>query len=268
MKTQFDGYSDAPDFVVSRSSYFDQDTGHSLAWTETFPDNPRDHEDHSICGCTRQVGERPVGKPGSQQNRISIVEKGTEHAFFPYNNFVFDNYAEAPHGYFHFNKDDSVTIEAVWTEFSWKHEERVKEDEPVFLGVYQGNKVDISRFFNGHSPSQVVDLSTIQPGQIWMHTNNGWTGNGWTGERFSFVEDPKEAEVWRQAISLGSFLREATAPLKEDFETPVQTLYEVLRADRAILSAYKSLRELLEPLYRNFRTSEVCRKYRAFERVR
>lgn len=226
MKNQFDDHDEFPSFLVSRHSYFDSDSG------MTFD-----------------------GKPSSQQNRISLVEKGSEFSFFPYPWLAFDNWAAAPHLYFCFHSN-GVVLESISKEFG---EKRDPEDEPIFVGVYLGKDVDISRFFNGHSPSKVVHLDSISPDQVWMHSNH-------RTESFALLESEEEVENWKRVIRLGKIVCDEVTPYRDDFTTPVFVLKEQLEANEKLLSSYRNLRAICANFYRCFPQAEVYRRYRSFSR--
>lgn len=254
---QFDDFDETPSFVVSRQNFFDSESGTTLEWTEKSPEDPSEDHDHSLCGCSRHVVTRPSGEPESRQNRISIVEKGSEFSFFPYPFLAFDNWGTAPHLYFSFRPgNNGVSLEFVLKEFE---EERTPEEEPIFAGIYLGNEVDVSSFCNGHLPSRVVSLDSIPPDRIWMHRRMG-------SEAFSFLEKGEEAERWKRVIRLGKVVCKEVDPYHSDFVTPVSVLRERLEANENLRSSYRELRDICSDLYRFFPQSEVYRTYRSFSR--
>jgi hypothetical protein len=147
------------------------------------------HEtDHDVCGCTRNVIERPSGKP--HEVRPVIVLHARRDPFTiefdltsQWLTFKFDEPLPAvqdaahpanrkmrshfhgikkpdPHAYFMFG-ENKLNIEIALDGYGLT--------DCFFAHVFIGNKVDTSTMMNGHSPSRIVDLSKIGADDVWVH---------------------------------------------------------------------------------------------------
>ena len=173
---------------VSRHNFFTTKKG-TLRFSEHSP--KRKECEHQLCGCTRNVTKRPSGKP-SQVSEGAVFEIGNLKVNVglrsqgrPIDNsvdftFVLSKltgkpidpaYIGRPHAYFWFQSSvrysesiqplDSLMVEITKPGYGLV--------DHFFGHVYRGNKVDISDFFNGHSPSEVVKLDQLGPNDIWCH---------------------------------------------------------------------------------------------------
>jgi hypothetical protein len=206
---------DMNEISVTRYSFFKGET-QTLRFAEHAP--PKEECDHPICNCTRHVAERPAGEPLQVTQSIVMTKDA------PYKKTEFDlstgwltfHWDIAPedkgkcmskwrrededeHAYFMFNtKQRSVRIEMAMPGY--------KTVDCFFANLYMGNEIDISRFYNGHSPSTVVDLSKISAGDVWLHEN------GFGTEAILPFDDNDEARAWRHALAKMERLAELMSP--------------------------------------------------------
>ena len=206
---------------VDRFEFYHHSTG-NLRFAEHIP--LREEHDREICGCTRNVAERPKGKPDEVRNHVVVeiqdfgehIDLGLATYDLTDNVLNFELASPLPHldrGYKPKNKDVLAQLKAMrdaWSKTE-KHHARFQfgTSEPhchveltllgygltdcFFANVYLGPEIDASRMMNGHSPSGVVDLSQIAPDDVWLHGCNfgaeAWmklADAGGEGERWSW----------------------------------------------------------------------------------
>jgi hypothetical protein len=197
---------------ATRYSFFKGET-QTLRFAEHVP--PKEECDHPICNCTRNVEIRPAGDPLQVTQSVTLTkdEKTEFNLSSGWLTFRWDikpedkskcvskwrREDEDEHAYFMFNpKQRSVKIEMAVPGY--------KTGDYFLANLYMGNDIDISRFYNGHSPSTVVDLSKISAGDVWLHEN------GFGTEAMLFFDDNEEARAWRHALAKMEQLAELMAP--------------------------------------------------------
>jgi len=227
---------------VERHSFF-KGPLQTLRWTESSPEEVSDHEDRGGCGCTQDVAKRPDGEPNQISQNITLEDQDTEYHLAS-NWFVFGSMGRTPHGYFHFIDEKSVRIEIIPNE---------EVDQFFITTLYCGNEINTSRMFNGSSPSK-LDLSKIDPDQIWLHDC------GANGEAIRFLEDSGEIIAWKVALSHAYEIRKQIEPFAKDYTTPVEVLRERLEANRPMIDACVAFRELLALTYFNYTTTDLYAK--------
>ena len=108
----------------------------------------------------------------------------------------------------------------------------------VLPRVYLGNQIDTSRFFNGHSPSRVVDLGKITTDQVWLHGPK---------DALRPLDDPGETAALREAFQCASEVRRCARPHSLSQTTPVDAVRMAVEADHALMDGATELRRLLRP---------------------
>ena len=244
---------------VTRYSFFKGDT-QTLRFAEHAP--PKDECNHPICNCTRHVAERPAGEPHQVTQSIILTKDA------PYKKTEFDlstgwltfrwdlspedekkcvstwrREDEDHHAYFMFNhKQRSVRIEIAVPGYP--------PGDYIFPHLYMGNQIDISTFFNGHSPSTVVDLSKLSTEDVWIHEN------GFGTEAILIYDDNDEARDWRQTLAKMERLAQLMSPYQiqnypltgktltwsvEDVLLEVQENHEIAKVADSIIEYCSSL---------------------------
>jgi hypothetical protein len=238
--------------IVNRNSFFRGPKG-TLIFSESWPPQPR-HE-HQICNCTREVCERPVGTPNQVKQAVTLSgEEGLPWDFNLGSGWLTFRWGEPdekghrphdPHAYFMF-VDKRVRLELC--------EPHTLEDirDHVFFGnLYWGNRIDISQMMNGHSPSKVVDLSSIGPDDFWTHECN------WGKEAFSLVQGP-EIAMWRDLIEQATRIRVEVSPFTHNRNSSVEDIYHKVEG-QPFLQLADEIRRTLQPLVLDFKTTEIFR---------
>jgi hypothetical protein len=189
-------------------------SGRNFRFTEHAP--PKAECDHPICHCTANVCVRPAGEPSSVNQYIYLtpLQLGKLRTEFDLSNgwltFRWDITPEEikrciyeresdkhdPHAYFMFHPGQrSVNIEMMVPGYGLT--------DYFFADLYMGKKIDTSKFINGHSPSDKVNLSgsahqlslsPISDEDLWLYRC------GWGVEAMRFLSAGEEADQWRQTI--------------------------------------------------------------------
>lgn len=173
---------------VVRHSFF-RSSGGTLRYSEHSPES-MDHE-RQICNCTRSVAEKPYGEPHHVTQKIKIDDVALDYYFeitldekgSPWIAFRRDDF----HAYFISDVNgvkNSLSIEIILPGYG---------RTGCFFGrVYFGDKIDTSRFMNGHMPSGLVDLSLMTKKTVWAH----YCTMG--SEAMVKFRDLPETEGWRK----------------------------------------------------------------------
>ena len=181
------------DFSVGQNSFWQTSSG-TLSFTEKSP--PEERCEHQVCNCTRAVAERPDGAPtsvkqwtawnmviGPYRGGLSVRDRRAEFCFrWPAKEGNPEGRKE-DHAYFWFSPH-RLQIEVTGTGGS--------NVDCSFGAVFFGNDVDISRFYNGHSPSGLVDITKLTPGSIWAHYCSGGQ------EAVAHMSNTDEAREWHK----------------------------------------------------------------------
>lgn len=192
---------------VERFSFWPNPKGGSLRWTEHSPANSGAKE-HFECGCTKNAAERPTGKPEQVQQRVLYLDPSRNVEFdLVRRHFTIRGATYSPHSYYWFGKD-GIQIEICRPAGPKRIPGmyRIEEDpnDVLFAHVYRGNEVDISHFFNGHSPSRLVKLDRLKPDDVWLHRGSGLGG----AEAMRFLE--REKPFWSEVFDLFKSIRRPT----------------------------------------------------------
>lgn len=219
--------------MVERHSFY---TGENkkIRYSEYWPS--KQHEDRNICGCTREVSKRPNGNPDQITQDVTIYGDGWDFKLFtPWLTFRKEKQQD-PHAYFIFwKKDKSLKVEVV------EPYTMADFDNKVFIGdMFLGNEINIGDFFNGHSPSKIVNLSEINPNDLWTHCCSG-------EEAYSIINNcPDEIDLWRDVIEKGYLLRKSVGPYLNEHNLSVENIYYLVEQQQFSKLA-EEIKTKLEP---------------------
>jgi len=117
----------------------------------------------------------------------------------------------------------------------------------VMLDLFLGNRVDISRLYNGHSPSRVVDLSKIAPDQAWIYTH----------EMMRTLGDAEEITATRAAFHLAGEVRRLALPHLLTRDMSVDDVRNAVERDDALLASATDLRRVLSRFARDIESTDL-----------
>jgi hypothetical protein len=239
---------DNPRLSVTRDSFFTGPSGTSLQWGEASPLTTHQHDFE--CGCTEHVQQRPAGVPTSvrQDARVSwddcVIALEPEVAE-PWVTFRRANdtedwirrrmlgttEADEDHAYFIFNKhQNGAKIEVSIPGFGLV--------DCLLVDLFLGNRIDMRRLLNGHSPSRLVDLSKIAPDQVWIHASS------WGKESMRTLDGP-EAVTIREIFGLAQACWQQARPHLLMQDAPIDAVRHALGSNEGLLTAALNLRRLL-----------------------
>jgi hypothetical protein len=124
----------------------------------------------------------------------------------------------------------------------------------VMLDLFLGNHVDISRLYNGHSPSRIVDLSKIAPDQVWIYTD----------EMMRTLGDAEEITATRTAFRLAREVRHLARPHLMARST-VDDVRNAAERDDALLASATDLRRVLSPFAHDIESTDLFRLAKELE---
>lgn len=251
---------------IERYSFYNTPEG-ILRYAEHCPETF--HPDKQICNCTKNVIERPPGKPKSVQQYIKFKKDLGRYAFelslddrgFPW--FVFRWKAVAS---------------------GWKHKDRLRKESGMshayfmsdvnghkgnfnvevelpgygntdcFFGhIYFGNKVDISTLMNGHSPSRIVELSKISDRQVWAHNCN------WGREAVMPLQECPETVQWRDVKKAVDAISRSSAAYNQDLASSVEGLRLQVWEDSPMINQVVQARDWFVYILDNLKDTEMFR---------
>jgi hypothetical protein len=114
-----------------------------------------------------------------------------------------------------------------------------------FLGdLFFGNKVDISTLMNGHSHSKVVDLSSIDSKDLWVHRCT------WGIEAMKILPQDEEFKNWWKFYNDSEELNKKIEPyLSLDFS--VDKIRNIVEKDSLILTSIEKKFKFLDSIITN-----------------
>jgi hypothetical protein len=122
----------------------------------------------------------------------------------------------------------------------------------VLTNVHLGNQIDTSRFFNGHSPSRVVDLGKITTDQVWIHGHPH-------EDALRLLGDPEETATFHEVFQRASEVRRLAQTHALAKTAPVAVVRLAIEADHALMGAASELRRLLHPFAFAMESTELFR---------
>ena len=248
---------------VFRDSFFAVPSRGHLRWTEASPESAHRHSFE--CGCTANADQRPSGRPEQVRQEIWIVWKDCvirieDEVSCPWVTFRragdteawIDRYAaggaegDEDHAYFRFDDHEhAINVQVTSPGFGLIG--------VVLTSVHLGNQIDTSRFFNGHSPSRVVDLGKIATDQVWIHGHPH-------KDAMRLLGDPEETAALREAFQRASEVRRLARPHALAQTAPVAAVRLAIEADHALVGAATELRRLLRPFALAIEGTELFRQ--------
>ena len=206
---------------VKRYNWFDIN-GQTTRWTESTSNESEC--DHQVCNCTKSVKDRPEGIPEAINTHVSDVftigDVSIDLDLLP--SFWFRIYwtdvknCNAPHTYLMLNRDG----------FRVEHYSKGWSNVDYFFGnIYFGNRVDISKLMNGHSPSRVIELHKLRAQDVWIHDCN------WGKEDYKVMEPGVEANtLWWTLYSMALYVQQRATKQINDSKS-VDTIRHNLECD-------------------------------------
>lgn len=264
---------------VDRFTFYRSTSGPTLRFVEHAP--PAPEHDHEICDCTRNVSARPPGnadqvtqevlvdgnvdgmrstfrllegslrfewgpKPATDHRIAKLLRDGGAHA-----NLRFGRHSNGYGGRGEHSVEFGCTLPG--------HGPSLPGDGPLgYFGttLYMGNRIDTSRFLNGHSPSRTSDVKALGPKDLWLH------GYVWDAdfllERVRTMPDSEEANAWRdvflhmQEIQLRNARYLFPEPSVEELRTHASN-------DHDLLSRVCFVRETAARFIRSLRSTDLFR---------
>lgn len=249
---------------TERYSFYNTPQG-VLRYSEHSPETF--HPDKQLCNCTKNVSQRPVGKPSSIQQYIKFEQDLGRYAFelslddggFPW--FIFRWKAEASgwkskdglrdrsgmsHAYFMSN------VNGHKGNFNIEIEIPGYGRTDCFFGhLYFGNKVDISKLMNGHSPSRIVDLRSISDDQVWAHHCN------WGKEAVMPLRECPETGQWRDVKKAVDAISQSAAAYNRDLVSTVDGLCLQVWDDSPMVNRVVEARDWFIHILDNLKDTEM-----------
>ncbi len=227
------------------------------------------HPDKQLCNCTKNVSERPSGKPDSIQQYIKFEQNLGRYTFelslddrgFPWFKFWW----KAPAIGWKFKdtlRDKSGMSQAYFMSDvnDYKGNIKVQVDIPgygltdcFFGNVYFGNKVDISTLMNGHSPSRIIDLQKIPDDQVWAH------GCNWGREAMIPFSECPETDRWRHVKEEIDTISRRAAAYNQDLVSTVDGLRLQVWDDSPMINRVVLARDWFVHVLDNLNDTEMFR---------
>lgn len=269
-----------PQIRVDRFSFYRSDSGQTRRFVEHSP--PAPEHDYEVCNCTRNVGDRPPGTPHqvSQEVLIEGDVEGMRSTFRLLEGSLrleWGPKARSDQGTSKLFGDGGAHADLRFGRhsngFGGRGEHSVAfgctlpghgPSSPVtgaplgYFGttIYMGNRIDTSRFLNGHSPSRMSEVKALGPTDLWLH------GYVWDSdfllERIRTMPESEEANAWREV-----FLRMEEIQLRNGrylFQEPsVDELHAQASSDHELLSRVCFVREKVATFIRSLRATDLFR---------
>jgi len=242
---------------VRRNLFFDTSKG-TLRFSENSPEVKEC--EHQVCNCTKAVTERPEGEPNQKQQYVTFKDKDEYYNFevildgegckftLRWDGVTWDEdhkWKSNNHAYYWFNNNGMIQIEITKKGYG---------NTGCFFGhMYLGNKIDISRLFNGHSKSKIVKLEEIAPDEIWMHDCM------FGGEVMISLPSCDESRMWRQVYEVQKRISEAARTYSDDFVSDVEKIREWAEGDDLMLMDVKYLCKWFSWVTHNLAETEMFR---------
>lgn len=250
---------------VTRDNFFLNPSGGHLRWTEASPASA--HQHGFECGCTLSADTRPAGSPESIRQEFRILwddcvmaledevsepwvtfRKARDAESWIARRRTGDDEADEDHAYVIFDgPQEKAKIEVASPGFGLIGY--------VMLDLFLGNRVDISRLYNGHSPSRVVDLSKIAPDQVWIYTD----------EMMRTLGDVEEITAIREAFRLAREVRHLARPHLMARNTLVDDVRNAVERDGALLASATDLRRVLSRFAHDIESTDLFRLAKELE---
>lgn len=236
------------DLTIERVSFFQAPKGRSLRLREHAGAPPPEHNRHD-CNCTKTVTTRPEGKPHQvsqtvvyrSQRDVGALEVKLGESFrhsgglcwtFTWGESTDPGHGTGhqPHAYFWATGlEHEAMIEVVNRVRPWKDFGNRDAGESIGARLFMGREIDTSEFFNGHSPSQVVDLADIGEREVWMHYRIGH-------ESMKRVAEGPEADRWREVFDTTSWIAKRVERYWSLTCPPADSVHALVATDELLAS--------------------------------
>jgi hypothetical protein len=243
------------EFEAIRHSFYRGDDGRTLRYTEHAPEKP--HEDKAICGCTSEVSCRPQGASYQRNAHVSLLgEQGKYKVDFNLVNpwltlkwginpgglkFNYETLTSG-HAYFMGYRPNALNVEITTPGFG--------NVDHLFANIFYGVGVDVSKLYNGHSPSRVFDGAGIKKDDIWLHFCL-------FGDEDIYIMETEEREKWKTLISDTGTLRSL---FRDQLQTcEISALRELYASSPQVQECSTRCTELAKDLLENIKETELFR---------
>lgn len=242
---------------VRRNLFFQSPKGY-LRYSENSP--TKEECDHQVCNCTKAVKDRPDGEPNQKQQYIEIIEKDKDYTYevglagtgccftLRWPGEVWDKehkWRSKNHAYYWFNSNGIIQIEII--------KEGYGNVDCFLAHVFRGNVVDTSKFFNGHSNSQIVDLTKLKSDEIWAHQC------GFAGEAQCSFRECNETQEWRKIYEIQEEIAEAARTFDQDFASSVEKIRVGVKGSSQMLTDAQYLCRWFSWVTKNLEKTEMFR---------
>ena len=227
---------------VVRSNFWYSPNEKTQGFIEHSTEKP--HENRDVCNCTRHVTIRPAGTPDEVHQEITVIGEhdlmnsefrlGSKWSVFRWGD---------KHAYFMF-RPDGINIEISLPGYG--------SVGCFFSHLFLGNRVDISKLMNGHSPSRIVDLSSMSPDDLWVHDCN------WGNEAVRIFPESDETSEWRARLATAERITSNTKKYVADLTSGVHDVRAAVEQD-TFLDEVRFLQERLARVVGSLRDTTMFR---------
>lgn len=247
---------------VKRNLYFLTKENGYLRYSESSPEEKEC--EHHVCNCTKAVSEKPDGEPKQNQQyieffkdnkfKVGLSADGCQFTLrLPGNTWLAwgkeGKSTSSNHAYFWFKKNYALYIEIT--------KEGYNETNCFFGHMYFGNKVDISSFFNGHSPSRIVNLEKVGSEELWMHYCS------FGSEKVISLRECEETTLWREMFVTQEKITKIARTYEEDYISSVEDIRQTVSKEVEMLDMVNDLCDWFDIVVKNIDKTEMfsCGSY-------
>jgi hypothetical protein len=242
---------------ITRNLYY-YTKQNTLRYSEDSP--VKEHCDHQICNCTKAVTERPAGEPDQKQQYIEFLDEDKNYKYevglagtgchftLRWPGEVWDKdhkWCSKNHAYYWFNSNGMIQIEII--------KEGYGGTNCFFAHVFRGNRVDTSKFFNGHANSRIVDLSKLKSDELWAHYC------GMAQEAQCSFRECDETQEWLKVYEIQEEIAETARTFDQDFASSVEKVRAVVEGSVQMIADVKHLCRWFRIVTKNLAQTEMFR---------
>lgn len=248
---------------VTRYSFWNAGAAGTIRFTEHSP--PHEHEPAAAaCDCTSDTEVRPQGEPAQVSQQV-VVTRTFGDVRMEFNladlwcKFFWDRHPgdrvvsrpewvdECNHAYFIFSPAKrALRVEAQIPGYGFT--------DHMLCSVYFGNEVDIGSLMNGHSPSRIVRLDELAPGDVWAHDC------GFGVEAMERLDMGNwETATWRLSMQAAGVIERRMAESYGPEQGTPDELRRRVEGDRTLLLTAGDLGMWLADTLRKIKTTEIFR---------
>lgn len=253
--------------TIERLSFFQSPTGGSLRFSEHFP--PDMHkEEHFNCNCTKDVQDRPEGKPEECYLIIDYSDRldnrdfslrswlPTELSF----GFKWGTEGKTPDGwkirdnrphfdFRYFTQKGLLEVSELSNpeEFyqSWSDTKTLSHVDTDLHFTLCFGKADVSNIFMGHSPPNIVKVDQLEVDALWAYTH------GFGEEHVEFLPKGSEHAAWWKLARDLTIAHSMLQAIHTNPQQPLEDLHRQANAEpllQLITQQSKFLSETLNSL--------------------